>query len=80
MFVFVSSVVREDGGNACCHQNQRVQRKKELNQVQSYAFKMTPGHKQADSGDEGGQRWRTTQKTTQTRCKLELRHVKERSN
>lgn len=30
-----------DGGNACCHQNQSVKRKKELNQVQSCA--LTPG-------------------------------------
>lgn len=51
--VFVSRVVGEDEGNACCHQNQRVQRKKELNQVESCAFrqthKLTPGHRQADS-------------------------------
>lgn len=30
-----------DDGNACCHQNQSVKRKKELNQVQSCA--LTPG-------------------------------------
>lgn len=43
----LSRVVGVDDGNACCHQNQSVKRKKELNQVQSCA--LTPGQRQAGS-------------------------------
>lgn len=41
----LSRVLGVDDGNACCHQNQSVKRKKELNQVQSCA--LTPGQRQA---------------------------------
>ena len=57
VFVFVSGAVRENVGNACGHQYQRVQRKKELNQVQSCAFRQThkriPENKQTDR-QQGG--------------------------
>lgn len=47
---FVSGSVGKNDGNACCHQNQRVHRKKELNQVQSRAFR---------AGWAGGEKWCT---------------------
>lgn len=34
---------RVDDGNACCHQNQSVKRKRELNQVQSCALTLDRG-------------------------------------
>lgn len=42
---FVSGLVGKNDGNACCHQNQRVHRKKELNQVQSRAFYSRTGRR-----------------------------------
>lgn len=47
---FVSGLVGKNDGNACCHQNQRVHRKKELNQVQSRAF---------TAGRADGEKWCT---------------------
>lgn len=44
-YLCFSRVAGVDDGNACCHHNQSVRRKKELNQVQSCA--LTPGQRQA---------------------------------